>query len=340
MRRSGPSFRTSFTRRLTGKRSSSTPSLGTSSPRSSAGSGWAGSSQRSQHLRVEDDRHPVVELRDRLVGRARDDREGPPTLLGLRVAPERPQAGQGQDVAVGSPDRERLTGLALAAPLVEGIDRDDDPVPPEGVPEHRTRTDGLGPGVERLRAFRCLLRPVRDESPTVGGDRPAVLALGDDEGLVGRGDVEPRAEVLAERLGGEPLGELGCWSLLGEATAHGTVVRPRTGTRGSGRARSEHSRVAGDGRLEPRRPSTGRAGPARPTAGRSGCRGSAVARAGACPARPRRGAARGRRSPHGRPGLPAGHRSQRRRHHRRRTARARARRSAVPAMRPRRSTPG
>ena len=66
--------------------------------------------------------------------------------------------------------------------------------------------------------------PVRDQAPAVGGDRPPVVALDDDEGFVGRGDVEARAGVVDERLGGEDLGQLRGGALLGEPAAHAGQV--------------------------------------------------------------------------------------------------------------------
>jgi len=47
-----------------------------------------------------------------------------------------------------------------------------------------------------------------DQAPSIGGDRPALLALDDDQGLVGRGDVVMGAGVVNERLGAEDLGQL------------------------------------------------------------------------------------------------------------------------------------
>ena len=66
----------------------------------------------------------------------------------------------------------------------------------------------------------ALVRPVRDQAPAVRRHAAPVLALDDDERLVGRGDVVPRARVVDERLGGEDLGELRRRALLGEPSAH------------------------------------------------------------------------------------------------------------------------
>ena len=61
---------------------------------------------------------------------------------------------------------------------------------------------------------------MRDEAPAVGRDRPPLLALHDDEGVVGRGDVVARAQIVGERFGGEDLGQLRGGPLLGEPSAH------------------------------------------------------------------------------------------------------------------------
>ena len=77
----------------------------------------------------------------------------------------------------------RLADGALALPLVERVDRDDAPPPLERLAEGRARRDRLGPGVEHPRGALEVGRPVRDEAPAIGRDRPAVLALDHDEGV-------------------------------------------------------------------------------------------------------------------------------------------------------------
>ena len=234
------------------------PRSGTSRPSSSPGSAAIGSSQRSQASVVDDDRHPVVEVGQRLVGRGRDDREGPPDRLGRRVAPARPQAGEGERRAVAADDPVRLADRALALPLVERIDRHEAALADERVAEGRARGDRLGPRVEHPRADLGLLRPVRDQAPAVGGDRAAVVALDDDGRLVGRGDVVALARIVDERLGPEDLGELGGRTLLGEPSAHAgksSIVRtmddapPPPAPLDPGAERSTDSRCgAGDAR--------------------------------------------------------------------------------------------
>ena len=82
----------------------------------------------------------------------------------------------------------------------------------------------LGPGVEHPRPDLDAVGPVGNEAPAVGGDGPAILALDDDERLVGRSDVEPGPRVVDEWLRREDLGELGRRALLGESAAHGGQV--------------------------------------------------------------------------------------------------------------------
>ena len=66
----------------------------------------------------------------------------------------------------------------------------------------------------------ALLRPVGDEAPAIRGHRAPLLALDDDEGLVGRGDVVAPPGIVDERLRPEDLGQLGRRPLLGEPSAH------------------------------------------------------------------------------------------------------------------------
>ena len=64
------------------------------------------------------------------------------------------------------------------------------------------------------------VRPVGDQAPAIRGDAAPLLALDDDERLVGRGDVEARPGIVGERLGREDLGQLRGRALLAEASAH------------------------------------------------------------------------------------------------------------------------
>ncbi len=82
----------------------------------------------------------------------------------------------------------------------------------------------LGPRVEHPRPDLGVLGPVRDEPPAVGRDRPPVVALDDDDRLVGRGDVVVLARIVGQRLGAEDLGQLGRRPLLGEPSAHRTSL--------------------------------------------------------------------------------------------------------------------
>ena len=63
-------------------------------------------------------------------------------------------------------------------------------------------------------------RPVGDEAPAVGRDGATLLALDDDRGLVGRGDVVAPTRIVDERLRAEDLGQLRRRPLLGEPPAH------------------------------------------------------------------------------------------------------------------------
>ena len=161
-----------------------------------------------------------MQVAQRVVRGRGHDREGPPDGLRGRVAPARPQPGQGERPAVAPHDAVRLADRALALPLVERIDRHEAALAHERVAEGRAAGERLGPRVEHPRADLGLLGPVRDEPPAVGGDGAPLLALDDDDGLVGRGDVEPPPGIVDERLGPEDLGQLGRRTLLGEPSAH------------------------------------------------------------------------------------------------------------------------
>ena len=70
---------------------------------------------------------------------------------------------------------------------------------------------------------------MREESPVRGRDGPSLLALDDDECLIGRGHVVPGAELASERFGREDLGQLRSRPLLRDPSAHGgksSIVRP------------------------------------------------------------------------------------------------------------------
>ena len=155
-----------------------------------------------------------------VVGCRRDDREGAPNGVRVRVVPTRPQARDCERPPIIADDPVWLADRPFALPLVERVERYEAAPPLEGHPERGARGQGLSPGVEHPRATLEVRGPVRDEPPPIGGDRSAVLALHDDERVIGRGDVEPGAQLVGERLRGEDLGELGRRPLLGEPSAH------------------------------------------------------------------------------------------------------------------------
>ncbi len=162
------------------------------------------------------------------------DREGPADGVGRGVVPAGPQPGQRERPAADLVDQVRLTDGPFALPLVERVHRHQAAPPPEGLTKGRAGRQRLGPGVEHARADLRVGRPVRDQPPAVGGHRPTVVALHDDERLVGRGDVVVAARVVDERLGPEDLGQLRDRALLGEPSAHASkssIVRAMDETR-------------------------------------------------------------------------------------------------------------
>src|SRR4026208_2516859 len=68
-----------------------------------------------------------------------------------------------------------------------------------------------------------------DETPAIGGHGAPILALDDDERVIGRSHVVAGPELIGGRFGGEDLGELGRRPLLREPSAHAgksSIVRP------------------------------------------------------------------------------------------------------------------
>ena len=168
----------------------------------------------------QDDRHPIVELGDRLVRRRRHDREGAPDGAVGRITPAGPQAGEDERLAIAAEDAVGLPDPGLAPPLIERVDRDETASPAKGTPECRREGNGLGSRIEGSAGDTRVLRPVGDEAPAIADDRAPRGVLDDHGCLVRGGDVEVAAVVRGKVLGVEDLRQLGGGTLLGESAAH------------------------------------------------------------------------------------------------------------------------
>jgi len=78
-------------------------------------------------LRPDHHRHPIMELRDRLVRRGRDDRIGLHALPAFPIPPPFPQAGEREDALVFQANAPPGPVPLGAGPLVEGVDRNQAP---------------------------------------------------------------------------------------------------------------------------------------------------------------------------------------------------------------------
>jgi hypothetical protein len=117
---SGSSLFGLLTRRSTGKVSSHAEGQGFNRPRASL----LRIKPSCMCLGRKDHRHPIMERRDQIVGRAGDDRAGPHhSVIRARLPPALPQPRKGERRLIFPPDQERLAQLALLLPFKEAIGR-------------------------------------------------------------------------------------------------------------------------------------------------------------------------------------------------------------------------
>ena len=174
--RSGPSLRTSLTRRRDGvelepvlvRRDEQALELGQGLALEPAGIQPALPRVLGQHHR-----HPVVDRRHHLVRAGRDDRERADHLARVLVLPAGPEPGEGDRATVRSSDRVRLAHLPDALPLVVRVGRDQAAALREGVPERRVPIEGLGASVEHPVAGVRRVGPVGDQAPAIRRRSPA-----------------------------------------------------------------------------------------------------------------------------------------------------------------------
>ena len=115
-------------------------------------------------------------------GPARDDRERADDRVGGRIAASPPTARRAR--AAGRRRGAIANGwrrAALALPLVEAVDGDEAALPPERVAEGRVAVSVSARALNIREPTFARVGPVGDQAPAVRGDRPAVLALDDDE---------------------------------------------------------------------------------------------------------------------------------------------------------------
>src|SRR5262245_8868982 len=148
----------------------------------------------------EDNWHPVMDVRDKLVGVRRDDGERASPLAGSGLLPVLPDTSETKWGAILHRDRVGLLGpLPLdGLPLEEAVHRHDTAPYAIGIPETGQVSRGLALSVDGLAAASRVTAPVRDEAPTQRVERHLavpMVAADNQQFLAGRG-VPARREVV------------------------------------------------------------------------------------------------------------------------------------------------
>src|SRR5215211_6120443 len=192
----------------------------------------------------QDHRHAVVDRLHQVVGRGGQDGAGPQlvavavlalavalvllVLAGRRVAPGRPQPGQGQRAEVAGGDVEGLLALALALvlPLVEAVDGDDAALAGQGALPALFLAHRLGPEVDHLVGPAGVLGPAGHQPPFQGPELAGPVGRGcHDQDVAGRGHVPAGLVALdPERLGPELLEQELELAGGAEASAHASTL--------------------------------------------------------------------------------------------------------------------
>src|SRR5215813_5434302 len=107
-------------------------------------------------------RHTGMDLRDELIGIARDNRTSAQPLSGFRIFPSFPETRKGEGPPVFHGDRERQLGSGGFSPFVESVCRNEATALCESPPERGRPIDRLGSGVDGPISDLWVLYPIRD----------------------------------------------------------------------------------------------------------------------------------------------------------------------------------
>ena len=184
------------------------------------------SSHKSVGVAAEDNRHPVVDGREKGVGRGGDNRTGSQGHT-VRPLPLIPQPGKAEQAAVPAPNMHRRASAFFRVvgfpPFIEAVGRKQAAAAGQCRPKRRLFGERFRAGVDHAAADSGVARPGRHQSPLVKVQVPGFAGGNHRHGLRGR-DVITAFHRRGD-FGGKPLRYLLGVMVKGVSSAHSLLHR-------------------------------------------------------------------------------------------------------------------